>query len=123
MKKIFVFGSNLAGRHGAGSAREAYLNWKAEYGVGSGRTGNAYAIPTKDKFLNVLKIDEIKNHVENFIVYANSKPDLEFVVVKVGCGLAGFKENEMKKLFKNCPENCVLPIGWRTKEEGEIDYV
>jgi len=29
-RRIFVFGSNLAGRHGAGSARHAYLKHGAK---------------------------------------------------------------------------------------------
>ncbi len=113
MKKIFVFGSNLAGRHGAGSAKEALVNWKAEYGVGHGPTGNSYAIPTKDKYLNVMEINEIKKYVDDFIKYAEENTDCEFHVVKIGCGLAGFTEEQMASLFSEAPENCVLPDGWR----------
>lgn len=49
MEHIFVFGSNLAGRHGKGAALSALHYHGAEYGVGIGRTGQAYAIPTKRK--------------------------------------------------------------------------
>ena len=47
--KIFVFGSNLAGRHGKGAALDAKNKYGAIYGVGFGRTGNSYAIPQKTK--------------------------------------------------------------------------
>ena len=35
---IFVFGSNIAGRHGRGAALYAKQNYGAVYGVGIGRT-------------------------------------------------------------------------------------
>ena len=54
--QIFVFGSNLAGRHGKGAALAAHKNYGAEYGVGIGRTGMCYAIPTKDKNFVTLSI-------------------------------------------------------------------
>ena len=52
--KIFVFGSNQAGRHGKGSALEARRNHGAVYGVGEGPTGNAYAIPTIAQYVRKL---------------------------------------------------------------------
>ena len=45
---IFVFGSNLEGRHGAGAALFAKNNFGAIYGKSEGLQGNSYAIPTKD---------------------------------------------------------------------------
>jgi hypothetical protein len=113
LSKIFVFGSNLAGRHGAGSALEARANHGAVLGVGIGRTGNAYAIPTKDNYLRVLPLSEIKIHVENFIDYAKKMPDSTFEVVKIGCGLAGYREDQIKPFFIAAPKNCKLPAGWR----------
>lgn len=113
-RQIFVFGSNLAGRHGKGSAREARLKWGAVYGVGMGRTGNAYAIPTKDEVLKVLPSSVVNAYIQEFRTYAEEHPDLDFIVVKIGCGLAGFKEEEIAPLFRKFPENCILPPNWRT---------
>lgn len=110
---IFVFGSNLAGRHGAGAALCARYEHGAVYGVGSGRTGNAYAIPTKDSLLRPLSLPEIQENVSEFIAYAEASPELEFEVTKVGCGLAGYKECQIKPMFKAAPANCFLPAGWR----------
>lgn len=45
---IFVFGSNPEGRHGAGAAKIARLQFGAVYGKGEGLQGYSYAIPTKD---------------------------------------------------------------------------
>lgn len=109
---IFVFGSNLAGRHGAGSALHARQSWGAQYGVGVGRTGNSYAIPTKGFKLEILPLDVVEKHVKDFISYAQENPSLTFQVVKIGCGLAGFKEEQIIPFFVSAPDNCQLPTGW-----------
>jgi len=72
MKPVFVFGSNLAGRHGKGAALYALQNEGAVYGQGVGRQGNSYAIPTKDENLTVMTLDDIDNHVYAFLVYPAS---------------------------------------------------
>lgn len=113
MTDIFVFGSNLAGRHGAGSALEAAKNHGAKRGVGSGMSGRSYAIPTKDEDLQTLPLDEIAKFVKVFIEYASRRSDLTFNVVKIGCGLAGYKESEIAPMFAGAPQNVNLPEGWR----------
>lgn len=118
MKKIFVFGSNLAGRHGKGAALTARLEYAAEYGIGIGRTGNAYAIPTKGFDMTVLSLQQIEAHVHGFLWYAQSLPHLEFFVTKIGRGLAGFEEHQIAPFFENAPINCELPEGWR--DYGEV---
>lgn len=110
---IFVFGSNLAGRHGAGSALYARHNYGAQYGEGVGRTGNAYAIPTKDAALKVLPLERIRHHVEVFLDYARSHPATQFQVVAIGCGLAGYDPDEIAPMFKDAPRNCMLPKEFR----------
>lgn len=104
--RILVFGSNLAGRHGRGSAAEAHAFYGAQYGVGFGRTGNAYAIPTKDWRLKILPISEIKPHVDEFLVYARAFPELRFLIVDIGCGLAGYRASQIAPLFKGAGPNC-----------------
>lgn len=111
--KIFVFGSNLAGRHGKGAALTACRNHGAEYGQGIGRQGNSYAIPTKDQNLKTLALPMIKIYVIDFITYAMKHPEEKFFVTKIGCGLAGYKESDIAPMFKNAPNNCQLPEGWR----------
>lgn len=110
---IFVFGSNLAGRHGAGSALEAVRNHGAIYGQGIGLQGNSYAIPTKDHNLEVLPLWVINKHVFNFLTFSMTHPQFTFNVVKIGCGLAGYHEEDIKKMFAAAPRNCNLPEGWR----------
>lgn len=109
---IFVFGSNLAGRHGKGAALTAKQEYQAEYGIGIGRTGNSYAIPTKDNNLKVLSLIEIETYVIQFIKYAEENPDLIFNITRIGCGLAGYKDHQISPMFKNIPSNCILPKEW-----------
>lgn len=112
--RIFVFGSNLAGRHGKGAALAARVEHGARYGVGVGPTGNAYAIPTRGRRLEVLPLSAITGHVADFLRYAGERPDLSFQVTKIGCGLAGYSEAQIAPLFAGAPANCELPDGWRS---------
>lgn len=112
-KPIFVFGSNLAGRHGKGAALFARKFHGAEYGVGVGRTGGSYAIPTKGHKLEVLSVTVISSYVEQFKIYARENPTIRFQVTKIGCGLAGYAESVIMPMFKDAPDNCDLPEGWR----------
>lgn len=113
MTFIFVFGSNLAGRHGKGAALHARKFAGALYGQGVGRQGQSYAIPTKDQHFRVLPLAIIAQYVTEFIQYAVQNPTLTFQVTKIGCGLAGYSEEVIKPLFKTAPINCELPEGWR----------
>jgi hypothetical protein len=111
--KIFVFGSNLAGKHGAGAARAARLEHGARWGVGEGLTGNAYAIPTKDELLRPRRLRDIRASVERFVAFARARADLEFQVTRVGCGYAGYDDKDIAPMFAGAPDNCELPTGWR----------
>lgn len=109
MADVFVFGSNLAGRHGKGSALEARVNHGAMYGKGLGRQGNSYAIPTKDQNLRPLSASEIRQHVKEFLKYAAENWTDTFNVVAIGCGLAGYTAHEIGPMFKSAPKNVKLP--------------
>lgn len=106
---IFVFGSNLAGRHGKGAALFARQYRGAIYGQGIGMQGNSYAIPTKDRWLRPLPLEQINSHVVAFLAVARSMPDRQFEVTSVGCGLAGFQPAQIAPMFADAPSNCVLP--------------
>lgn len=113
MNKIFVFGSNLAGRHGAGAALYARQHHGAIYGLGTGRQGQSYAIPTKDYLIQTLPLIDIQSWVNRFVRYAELHPELVFEVTRIGCGLAGYKDHQIAPMFAGAPENCELPAGWR----------
>jgi len=108
---IFVFGSNEGGHHGAGAAAYAVQRAGAKMGHGVGRTGNAYAIVTMSG------LPRIRKEVARFIEYAKAHPELSFFVTRIGCGIAGYQDNAIAPLFKDAPENCLLPLGWRDLAE------
>lgn len=104
--EIFVFGSNLAGRHGSGAARLAYNRFGAIWGIGVGLQGHSYAIPTMHG-----GVEAIKPYVDQFIDFACMHPQYTFLVTKIGCGIAGFTEYEIAPLFAGAIalENVILP--------------
>ena len=106
---VFVFGSNLAGRHGKGAALWARQHRGAIYGRGVGRQGNAYAIPTKDHHLRVLPLDAIQAYVTEFLDYARQQPATRFELTPIGCGLAGYRPEQIAPMFSNAPSNVQLP--------------
>lgn len=109
--EIFVFGSNEAGRHGKGAALQA-LSFGAIKGKGTGLCGATYAIPTKNANLKTLPTDVIKCYVEDFAVFAKYHPELNFLVTKIGCGLALYEPSDIGPMFETVLElpNVVLPI-------------
>lgn len=106
---IFVFGSNLAGRHGAGSALEALRNHGAIYGQGTGPQGRSFALPTKDMNLKTLRLSTIEYYVNRFLLYAAIHPCYNFNVVAIGCGLAGYKPEQIAPMFDKRTSNVFLP--------------
>lgn len=109
--QIFVFGSNLSGRHGKGAAKTA-LGWGAKWGQGNGLQGKTYGIPSKDANVRLtLPINEIKTFVDEFITFAKANSNMTFLVTEIGCGLAGLKPKDVAPLFKEAVElsNVHLP--------------
>lgn len=106
---VFVFGSNLAGRHGKGAALWARQHRGAIYGQGVGRQGNAYGIPTKDLQLRVLPLHVIQAHVADFLDYARQRPNTRFELTPIGCGLAGYRPDQIAPMFINAPANVLMP--------------
>jgi hypothetical protein len=110
---VFVFGSNLAGRHGKGAALWARQHRGAIYGQGVGRQGISYAIPTKNHQLRVLPLELIRGHVDEFLRYASHYPNLRFEVTPIGCGLAGYRPDQIAPMFATAPSNVTLPSAFR----------
>lgn len=111
---VFVFGSNLSGRHGAGAARAAVTHYGAVMGVAEGLAGNSYAIPTVARDLAyTLPLADIQLSVERFLRFASARPEQQFFVTRIGCGLAGYEDHEVAPMFKLAPPNCSLPLPWR----------
>ena len=108
--EIFVFGSNLAGAHGGGAARIAMDKFGAVWGQGVGLQGQSYAIPTMQG-----GVETIKPYVDEFIEFAKMHPEYKFLVTRIGCGIAGFTDEEIAPLFKDAQplENVWLPKSFR----------
>jgi len=104
--EVFVFGSNLGGFHAGGAARAALNNFGAVWGQGVGLQGQSYAIPTMHG-----GVDAIRPYVDEFIQFAQSRPDLYFYVTRIGCGIAGFRDEQMAPLFAGALplDNVALP--------------
>ena len=106
---IFVFGSNLAGRHGKGAALFALKNHGAIRGQGIGLQGDSYAIPTKGYKLETLSLNEIEGYVGEFLEFAENSKHLIFQLTPIGCGLAGYKYTDIAPMFKNASMNVLQP--------------
>lgn len=119
---IFVFGSNLAGIHGAGAAKHAYFNESAQRGVGVGMTGNSYALPTKDHQIRTMHLSRVEGYVNQFLEFALNNPDLNFKVTRIGCGLAGYKDSEIAPLFEASPDNCYFDAAWEPYFRSDHKY-
>lgn len=107
--EIFVFGSNLAGIHGGGAARAAYKNFGAIWGQGVGLQGKSYGIPTMHG-----GVDRIQPYIDEFVIFAEEHPEMHFLVTRIGCGIAGFKDEEIAPLFHRAVEleNVSLPLSF-----------
>ncbi|MDD5001531.1 MAG: SLOG family protein [Thiomonas arsenitoxydans] len=128
---VFVFGSNLAGIHGAGAALHAARWCGARRGQGEGIMGAqsddllpaCYAIPTKRTPQEGLPLEAVAQHVEAFKSYARDCPKLTFQVTRIGCGLAGFADDQIAPLFHDAPANCLLPGLWLRRRDPDVARV
>jgi len=111
--EIFVFGSNQRGAHAGGAARLAKEKFGAREGVGEGLTGQSYAFPTLTANFEKVSRASLEASRDRLFNTARRNPDKTFLLTKIGCGIAGFTEDEIRPLFKNAPANVTLPDEWR----------
>ena len=104
--EIFVFGSNLGGSHGGGAAYTAWRRFGAVMGQGTGLQGQSYAIPTMQG-----GVETIRPYVNEFIAFAGAHKEYFFYVTRIGCGIAGFRDEEIAPLFAAAADldNVCLP--------------
>ncbi len=97
----------------------------------TGPLGYSYAIPTKGigNPLPTLPLKEIGVHVHNFLNFAIEHTEFTFHVTPIGCGLAGYKPEQILPLFLSwcvddngiplLPENVILPQEFINELEKE----
>jgi hypothetical protein len=112
-----VFGSNEAGLHGKGAAADARdfygaIRWKGLGMQGVGRYGTSYGIPTKDRWLRILTLDHIHKNVDRFLEDARLNTTHNFLVTRIGCGLAGYTNEQIAPMFIGAPGNCGFDPEW-----------
>ena len=108
--QVFVFGSNALGYHTGGASKTARKMFGAIWGQAEGLQGQSYAIPV-DFGKGVRKDTEVKAAVDRFMDFAREHAELFFFVTRVGCGIAGYHDEEMAQFFKEALElkNVSLP--------------
>lgn len=112
-----MFGSNLAGIHGAGAAKIAAAKFGAVYGRGEGWGADykSFAIPTKDyQIRHSLPLEDIEWSIKQFVRITNDVFVMTpgYFVTRVGCGLAGYSDAEIAPMFKGAT-NCSFAEEWR----------
>jgi len=121
LNEIFVFGSNLAGRHGLGAALTAKQKFGAINGQPAGLMGRSYGIPFKDgrhghdpAVRKILPLKEIEPYIKDLIQFAKANPHNTFLVPEIGCGLARYTPEQVAPLFTDAIDvsNIHLPASF-----------
>ena len=110
---VFVFGSNMAGTHAGGAARIALENFGAMKGVGRGWAGQSFAIPTMNEHLQQMPLSQIQHYIDDFKIYTKNHPKTKYFITSVGCGVAGYKVEEIAPMFKGISHNVIFPASFR----------
>jgi len=122
--QIFVFGSNSLGYHTGGASGTARKKFGAVWGQPEGLQGQSYAIPV-DFGKGVRKDNEVKESVSRFLTFTKEHPELFFFVTRIGCGMGGYRDEEMAQFFKGALElkNICLPKSFvDALSNGKIEY-
>ena len=106
--EVFVFGSNAKGLHQGGAAKIATEKFGAIMGQGHGLQGKSYAINSMSG------LSDMTEDIKVFYEFAKNNPEKHFLVTPIGCGIAGYRPEEIAPLFKECKElsNVSLPASF-----------
>lgn len=117
---IFVFGSNLAGTHAGGAAKIALNHFGAIKGVGRGWAGQSFAIPTMNEHLQQMPLSQIEHYIDDFKIYTKNHLKTKYFLTSVGCGVAGYKIEEIAPMFKGISHNVIFPASFRPFVESTL---
>lgn len=109
--QVFVFGSNMWGRHSGGAALQAKESFRAEEGINEGLSGQTYAFPTLEREMTKRGIKALQNSRDRLYATARALPEKEFLLTPVGTGIAGYSYQEIAPLFTDLPSN-IKKVGW-----------
>lgn len=113
-KRIYVFGTNTLGFHNRGISLIAYSKYGAQWGKCFGHYGDSFAIPVVDRDIQPLPLETIENFIKGFIAYAETHPKRNFLVTRIGCGIAGYTNKDIAPLFASSPLNCIFDEEWKS---------
>lgn len=125
----FVFGSNTAGRHGAGAAKDAVTFFGALERIGMGEVGQSYALPTVDYdgrgdfATNARPVSgaAFVHALGALVEWAIDHPTTDYIMTDVGTGLAGIDAalvTEAWRSLGDLPPNLVLTPAQRRLVRG-----
>lgn len=117
---VFVFGSNLAGQHIDGAAKTALTHFGALKGVGRGWSGQSYAIPTINEHLQQMPLSQIQHYIDDFKIYTKNHPKIQYFITSLGCGIAGYKIEEIAPMFRGISRNVIFPQSFRAFVEKPL---
>lgn len=120
---IFVFGSNMAGTHAGGAAKIALQHFGAMHGVGRGWSGQSFAIPTMNEHLQQMPLSQIEHYIHDFKLYVKNHPKSKFFITAVGCGVAGYKIEEIAPMFKGIAHHVIFPASFRPFVEKTLPKI
>lgn len=111
---VYVFATDVLGRHQNAEAEKAVSQWGALAGLGEGLSGTSYAIPVYNDEGKVRPISELRRPIRTFIEHAKRNRYKTFQVSRLGCGPFGYDDFDIAPYFTTAPQNVILPAGWRT---------
>ena len=82
----------------------------------SGNTATRnFKYPAKGKIAEAMgqvSLEALQASVQRLIDFANQNRQKIILLTKVGCGIAGFDEDEIKEHFREAPANIIKPKEW-----------
>lgn len=117
--EIFVFSSNLLGKHIGGTARIAKEKFGAQEGVSEGITGQCYAIPTLDEDFSRVSLLDLTVSMTLFLQHVKLYKDrYTYYLTGIGRSIVGWSVYDIREVFQTClkrvcngvvPENLYIP--------------
>lgn len=120
--QVFVFGSNLAGKHHGNAAKTAQQYFGALEGVGRGWSGQSFAIATLNEHLQPMPLSQIEHYIDDFKIYTKNHPQQTYFITAVGCGGAGYSAKDIAPLFSGISDNVILPLSFKDFLEPHGDH-